>query len=91
MTSEEANRKIQDMIRQKTDLDALIRFVKGNCQSFNLTPRTTPNASIARNASARENAMTRGGWGIKRDLSSAMKTRPCATGVIGLTRKGSIS
>ena len=40
MTSEEANRKIQDMIRQKTDLDALIRFVKGNCQSFNLTPQT---------------------------------------------------
>lgn len=41
MTSKEANKKIQDMINDSSiSSDAVIRFVKGECQTIALTPLT---------------------------------------------------
>lgn len=40
MSTDEINRKIQDMISKNVALDEVIRYVKGECHSVNLTPMT---------------------------------------------------
>ncbi|MBQ6555394.1 MAG: hypothetical protein IJL89_09185 [Firmicutes bacterium] len=40
MTAKEVNNKIQKMIRSNFQADEIIRYIKGECQTVNLTPQT---------------------------------------------------